>query len=176
MNLSRSGRFVFVAQWVFAVLLPVFFFIGRGFVGAEMGWLAVIGVVYGLVVIVVLLLPPVLTLCDREVRRARRTRTAYDVASWVLWAAFVVAALTVPDAGDGGHLDTALTTWTGGAVDDAASTAIYSATAWVIGLAYLATFVIALVGIARVRKAAQDAAPEDAASAAPSTDAAASGS
>ena len=76
MHIARSGRFVFVAQWVAAVLLPVFFFLGRGLVGAELGWMAIIGVVYGLLVVVVLLLPPVMTLFDRTVRRGKATRFA----------------------------------------------------------------------------------------------------
>ena len=156
MRQGRSGRFVFIAQWVLAVLLPLFFFLGRGLVGAQLGWMSVIGVVYGLVVIVILLGPPILTLFDAPVRTQRRTRVAYDVASVILWVVFLLAALTVPDSGDGGHLDTALTTWTGGAVGDAASTAIFSVAAILIGLAYLATFVIGVAGIVRGRSAVQD--------------------
>ena len=47
MQFASSGRIVVIAQWVLAVLLPAFVFLGRGFVGAELGWMAVIGVVYG---------------------------------------------------------------------------------------------------------------------------------
>ncbi len=119
MRIARSGRFVFVAQWVMIVLLPLFFFLGRGLVGAGMGWLAVLGVVYGIVVIIVLAVPPVMTLFDRTVRRGKATRLGYDISSFVLWAAFVLAALTVPDAADGPPLDSALTAWTGGAITHA---------------------------------------------------------
>ena len=83
----RSGRFVFVAQWVFAVLLPIFFFIGRGVVGAQLGWLSVLGVIYGFFVIVLLLVPPMMTLFDRTVRRQKRTRWGYALSTIVLWAA-----------------------------------------------------------------------------------------
>ena len=150
MRIARSGRFVFVAQWVAAVLLPVVFFLGRGLVGAELGWMAVLGVVYGILAVVVMLLPPVMTLFDRTVRRGRATRFGYDIASFVLWAAFIVAALTVPDSGDSGHLDSALTTWTG--VSYETSQAIFTVAAAVIGLAYLATVVLGIIGITRWRR------------------------
>ena len=90
MQLARSGRFVFVAQWVAAVLLPVFFFIGRGFLGAELGWMAIIGIVYGAAVIALMLVPPILTLFDREGRRLRRTSRAYDIATFGLAIAGIV--------------------------------------------------------------------------------------
>lgn len=152
MQLARSGRFVFVAQWVAAVLLPVFLFIGRGFLGAELGWMAIIGIVYGAAVIALMLVPPILTLFDREGRRLRRTRGAYDIATFVLWAAFVVAAISVPDSNDSGHLDSAATTWTGGAIDYEASTSIFTAAAVVAGLAYLAILGLAIAGIVRGRR------------------------
>ena len=151
MHIARSGRFVFVAQWVAAVLLPVFFFLGRGVVGAELGWMAIIGIVYGILVVVVLLLPPVLTLFDRTVRRRRATRFAYDMGSFVLWGGLIAAALAVPDSGDSGHLDSALTTWTGGAVTYETSSMIFTVAAFIVGLAYLAVVVIAIIGIARWR-------------------------
>ena len=152
MRIARSGRFVFIAQWVAAVLLPVFFFLGRGLVGAELGWMAIVGIVYGLLVVVVLVLPPIMTLFDRTVRRGKATRLAYDIATFVLWAAFVLAALSVPDSGDSGHLDSALTRWTGGAITYEASSVVFTVAATLIGLAYLATFVVAVVGIARWRR------------------------
>jgi predicted RND superfamily exporter protein len=153
MQLARSGRFVFVAQWVAALLLPVFFFIGRGFLGAELGWMAIIGIVYGAVVIALMFVPPILTLFDREGRRRGRTRSAYDIATFVLWAAFVVAAISVPDSSDSGHLDSALTVWTGGAVDYEASTDVFTGAAIVAGLAYLAVLALAIAGIVRGRRA-----------------------
>lgn len=152
MHIARTGRFVFIAQWVAAVLLPLFVFLGRGLVGAQMGWMAVLGIVYGLFVIVVLLVPPVMTLFDRTVRRQKTTRFAYDISSFVLWGALLIAGLTIPDAGDGGPVDTALTVWTGGAIDNDASTFIFGMAGIVIGLAYLATFVTAIMGIVRWRR------------------------
>lgn len=152
MHIARSGRFVFVAQWVAAVLLPVFFFIGRGLVGAQLGWLSVLGVVYGLFAIAILMVPPIMTLFDRTVRRSKTTRFGYDIASFALWTGILVASLTVPDSGDGGHLDSALTTWTGGGISYETSEAIFTVAAVIIGLAYLAAVVFGIIGIARWRR------------------------
>jgi predicted RND superfamily exporter protein len=152
MRIARSGRFVFIAQWVAAVLLPVFFFLGRGLVGAELGWMAIVGIVYGLVVVAILLVPPIMTLFDRTVRREKETRFGYDISSFVLWAALLLAALTVPDSDDSGHLDSAVTTWTGGGISYETSEAVFAVAATLIGLAYLATVVFGIIGIARWRR------------------------
>jgi predicted RND superfamily exporter protein len=152
MHIASSGRFVFIAQWVAVVLLPVIFFLGRGLLGAELGWMAIIGIVYGLLVVAILLVPPIMTLFDRTVRRGKATRFAYDISSFVLWGAFLVAAVTVPDSGDSGHLDSALTTWTGGGVSYETSEAIFTVAGVLIGLAYLATVVFGIIGIARWRR------------------------
>jgi len=114
MELATRGRLVFIAQWVLAVLLPAFVFVGRALVGAELGWMAVIGIaVYGLPTILILLVPPLITLFDTEARTARSVRRAYAWASAVLWGALLVAGLTIPDSGDSGHLASALSRWTG---------------------------------------------------------------
>ena len=152
MQIARTGRFVFVAQWVAAVLLPLFFFLGRGLVGAQIGWMGIIGIVYGLLVVAILLVPPIMTLFDRTVRREKTTRFGYDVSTFVLWGAFLLASLTVPDSGDSGHLDSAVTTWSGGAISYETSEAIFTVAAIVIGLAYLAIVVFAVLGIARWRR------------------------
>ena len=153
MQISGSGRFVYVAQWVLAVLLPVFFFIGRGLVGGELGWLSVVGIFLGLIMIAALLIPPVITRFDREVREQRSTRVAYSVASWALWVALLVGALSVPDEADGGALDTALTTWTGGAIDDAASGVIFAVAGVAMLVAYLGQLALAIAGAVRSRSA-----------------------
>lgn len=152
MRIARSGRFVFIAQWVAAVLLPLFFFLGRGLVGAQIGWMGIVGIVYGLGVVAILLVPPIMTLFDRTVRRQKETRFGYDLSTFALWGGFLVASLTVPDSGDSGHLDSAVTTWSGGAISYETSGAIFTVAAVVIGLAYLATVVFAIIGIARWRR------------------------
>lgn len=150
MHIEGTGKFVFYAQWAAAVFLPVFFFIGRGFVGAGVGWLGFFGVVYGLIVIAVLLVPPALTLFDREVRRERATRLWYDIATALLWLGFVLGGLTVPDAGDSGPLDTAFMAWFG--VSAETSAALFALASALIGLSYLGAFVTAIMGITRSRR------------------------
>jgi hypothetical protein len=151
MHIEGSGRVVYYAQWPAAVFLPVFFFIGRGNVGAGVGWLGFFGLVYGVIVIAVLLVPPVLTLFDREVRRARATRLWYDIASAVLWLGLLVAGMTVPDAADSGPLDTVFMNWFG--ISAETSAALFALAAGVTGLAYLASVVTALRGVAAARRA-----------------------
>ncbi|MGL4256467.1 hypothetical protein [Microbacterium sp.] len=151
MHIEGTGRFVYYAQWPAAVFLPVFFFIGRGNVGAGVGWLGFFGLVYGVIVIAVLLVPPVLTLFDREVRRARATRLWYDIASAVLWLGLLVAGMTVPDAADSGPLDTVFMNWFG--ISAETSAALFALAAGVTGLAYLASVVTALRGVAAARRA-----------------------
>ena len=53
--------------------------------------MALVGIVYGILVVIVLILPPVMTLFDRTVRRGRATRLAYDVGSFVLWGSLLAA-------------------------------------------------------------------------------------
>ena len=152
MHIEGTGRFVFYAQWPVAVFLPVLFFIGRGNLGAEVGWLGFFGIVYGLIVIALLLVPPAITLFDPEVRRSRSTRLHYDIASAVLWLGIVLGALTVPDAGDSGPLDTVLMSWFG--ITAQTSAALFAIAAGLIGLAYLAQLVLAVRGVVRGRAAA----------------------
>ncbi|MDY0908263.1 hypothetical protein [Microbacterium sp. CFBP9034] len=152
MHIEGTGRIVFYAQWAMALLLPVFFFLGRGAVGAELGWMAIVGIVYGAVVVGLLLIPPVLTLFDTEVRRARATRVRYDLASAVLWLGFVLGGLTVPDSGDSGHLNSALMSWWN--ITEETSQALFVISAVLVGLAYLAMLVLAVWGIVIGRRAA----------------------
>ena len=149
MHFEGTGRFVYYAQWPVAVFLPVLFFVGRGNLGAEVGWLGFFGLAYGVVVIALLLVAPALTLFDREARRARSTRLFYDIASAVLWLGFVLGALTVPDAGDSGALDTVLMSWFG--ITAQTSAALFAISAGLMGLAYVTQLVLAVRGIARGR-------------------------
>src|SRR5690606_8140776 len=97
MQITRSGRFVFVAQWIFALVLPLFAIVGRIFIGSPIGWMMVIGVWFGLLGVLALYVPPILTLFGREVRRRKATRRGYTISSWVLWVAIVVLGITIVD-------------------------------------------------------------------------------
>lgn len=151
MQFAASGRIVVIAQWLLAVLLPVFVFIGRGFVGAELGWMAVIGIVYGWIIIVLLLVPPVITLFDTEARRNGTVRELYAVFTAIVWFGLLLAGITIPDAGDSGHLPTALTAWTG--ASEGVSTAVFNAGAGIAVLGWIAAIVAAVMGVVRSRRA-----------------------
>lgn len=151
MQFASSGRIVVVAQWVLAVLMPVFLFIGRGFVGAELGWMSVIGIVYGWILIVLLLIPPILTLFDTEARSSGTVREGYAIFAALVWFGLLVAGISIPDSGDSGHLQTALTTWTG--ASEQFSTAVFTAGFGLAVFAWLVTIVQAIRGIVYSRRA-----------------------
>lgn len=150
MQFAASGRVVVIAQWVLAVLLPAFVFLGRGFVGAELGWMAVIGVVYGWIFIVLLLVPPIITLFDTEARQSGTVRELYAVFTALLWFGLLLAGLTIPDSGDSGHLRSAVSAWTGASYEF--SSALFNAGAGVAALAWIATVVVAVMGAIRGRR------------------------
>lgn len=156
MRIAGPGRFVFVAQWPLAVLLPVWVFLGRGLVGAELGWMAVLGVsVYGIPMIVILLIPPLVSLFDRDVRAAKAERAGYSFATWIVWISVVLSALVIPDSADAGPADTALTRWTGGAVSNDLAEDVFYALFVVGNLALLLALALAIAGIVRSRGRAE---------------------
>ena len=153
MRITSSGRFVFRAQWVLPVLLTLFLLFGRGLVGSPLGWMAFIGIWIAFPLLIAMYVPPLLTLADREVRAAGATRRAYSIASWVLWVALVVTALTVVDGGDSGEVGSALTVWTGEALSSEASMTLMIVGGLVSLTALAVTFVLAILGIVRSRSA-----------------------
>lgn len=152
MTFLRSGRFVFVVQWILAVLLPVWIFLGRELVGAQVGWMAVIGIVYGGFGILFLLVPPLVSLFDREVRRRKSERAAYSVAMTVAWVALFLSALVIPDSGDSGHLDAALTVWTGGAIGYDVTEPTFAALLVLTLFALVAAIALAITGAVRASR------------------------
>lgn len=109
MEPSRVGRFVYLAQWWFAVLLPCFFFWGRAMFGSTVGWLTVVGSVFIIPLIVIALIPPLVTRADRRGRAARSTSRGYAISSIVGWVGGVVAGLGIRDGGDTGGSGSAFT-------------------------------------------------------------------
>ena len=45
MQITVRHRWVNVWQWILAVVLPAFVIVGRALLGAELGWMAVVGIV-----------------------------------------------------------------------------------------------------------------------------------
>ena len=149
MRFAASGRFVFVAQWPAAVVLPLFFLVGRALVGSELGFMVVLGIVFVPLAIGLLLAPALLTRFDLESRRVRATRLAYDVASFGLWGGCVLAALSVEDSLGFVDVPSAISTWTGASSNDSA--AVFAAAVALIVVSYLAAVLLAIMGILRGR-------------------------
>lgn len=152
MQLLRSGRALFILQWFLAILLPVFIFLGRGLVGAGLGWMSVVGIVYGPILILLLLVPPLAVLFDGPARKGGTVRRHYATATYVLWGALLVVGLSIPDAGDSGSVPSALMAWTG--ISDDASELIFIGAGGVAVIAWIAALVAAIVGAVRGRAVA----------------------
>lgn len=152
MDFPRAGRFVFIVQWILAVLLPIWIFLGRGLVGAQMGWMSVLGIVYGAFVILFLLFPPLMSLFDRDVRREKSERRAYSIAMGSAWVSLFLVGLVIPDSGDSGRLDAALTVWTGGAISYEATETIFTILLIIAFFALVAGLALAIIGAGQARR------------------------
>lgn len=152
MRISRSGRFVFVAQWFLALVLWIWVVLGRGLLGVEMGWMALAGVVYSVVVVPALYIPPVLSLFDREVRAGATARSGYAVSSIVMWIALFVLGFVLPDAGDGGALPSFVSQAFGVSEEISAALCAVCAGAFLVGL--LGAVAWAVAGIVRSSRTA----------------------
>lgn len=158
MQFASSGRFVFIAQWVLAVLLPVWVVIGRGLVGAPLGWWVVLGAIYGIVFVIGLLVPPVIALFDRPARRRATVRTGYAVSMIAVWVPMFLSGLAIPDGGDDGIVGSALMKWTGMSED--ASMIIFLLCGAVAFVAWLAALAFAIASVVRgSRESAPPVAP-----------------
>ncbi|GAA1996533.1 hypothetical protein [Microbacterium ulmi] len=146
---ASFGRFVYIAQWWAAVVLPVFVWIGRVLVGGYAGWIAVLGVLYLPLFVAALLVPPILTLFDRGVKPGRVARLGYSVASALLWVGILVLGAALPDAADAPGGGSALMTWTGMSLET--SIAILTGASYLSLAAYIAVLALAVAGIARGR-------------------------
>lgn len=147
-----AGRVAFIVQWIAPVVLPFFLFWGRVFVGAPLGWLAVVGVVYAAVMLVALYIAPILTIYDRDVRPIASTRNSYATVSWMLWVAVIVMALSVPDQADSPPFPAALTVWTDGGVSAEMASFIFTLASVFALIMWIATIALAIVGIVRSRR------------------------
>lgn len=141
-----------VWQWPLAVVLPVFVILGRALLGAELGWMAVVGiVVYAAPTIIAMLVPPILTVFDHQARAARTVRRGYALASYLLWGSLFVAGLTIPDSGDNGHLRSVVSRWL--PVSYEASEVIFYVALAVAVLAWALALAVAISGAFASRKA-----------------------
>ncbi|PZU44254.1 MAG: hypothetical protein DI566_12515 [Microbacterium sp.] len=150
MQFASFGRFVFIAQWILAVLLPIWVVIGRGLVGAPLGWWVVFGAIYGIAFVIGLLVPPVIALFDSPARQRATVRTGYAVSMIAVWVPMFLSGLAVPDGGDDGVVGSALTNWTG--MSDDTSMIIFLLCGAIAFVAWLAALVFAIASIVRGSK------------------------
>jgi hypothetical protein len=119
-------------------------------VGSVPGWLTIVGWIYAIPVVALLLIPPIVTLFDRQAERERSSRLAYVVSSWILWSALFVMGLAVPDADDTGARYSALSASSGISLD--VSVSLFSGASFVAIGAFLAQLVTASLSVAQSRK------------------------
>lgn len=143
-SLTRPGRFVWMMQWWAPVILPFWVLLGRGFVGAGLGFVGIFGfVAIGVPSLIVLYIPALITLGDNDVRIARKTRFAYSIGACLLWGILLVTGLFVPDSSDGGPMPSAVMTWTSGGIAIDQSLIIMT-----VGIGVAAAADVAVIGLA----------------------------
>jgi len=144
MRLSGT-RFVRIFQWIAPVLLTFLVVFGRGFFGAPMGWMALIGLFVGPVVALAMYIPPIIVVFDRDAKAARSTRLFYDIASWLTWAALLVLMFTLEDGGDSPPFGSVVSTW--GMMSSDAAGSVFAVALIVAFLGWLGTIASAIVGV-----------------------------
>lgn len=145
-----GGRFVQVFQWIAPVLLTFLVVFGRGFFGAPMGWMVLIGLFIAPFVAIAMYIPPVVVVFDRDAKAARSTRLYYAIASWVTWAALLVMMFTLEDGGDAPPFGSVLSTW--GVMSSGTSSSIF-AVALIVGfLGWVGTITTAIIGVVDSRR------------------------
>lgn len=159
MQRSLSGRIVFIVQWIAPVVLTFFLFWGRAFVGAELGWMSVVGVVFAVLMLIALYIAPVLTVFDRDVRPTATARASYTFVNYLLWGGLFVMAITIPDAADGPPLPGALTVWTRGGVGIEMSSFLFTLAFVFTAIMWVTTITLAILGIVRSRRPQGTAVP-----------------
>ncbi|KDA06917.1 hypothetical protein DC31_07405 [Microbacterium sp. CH12i] len=144
-----SGRFVRVFHWIAPLVLPLLVLYGREIFGAPSGWIAAFGLILVPFVAVPMYVPPIIVLFDRDARATRHTRRMYNVASYVLWAMFLIMMLTLTDGGDSAAQSVLSH---GGLITADASMALFVFAAGVAVIAYIGQVIAAVVGITEARR------------------------
>lgn len=148
------SRLVFYGQWPAAVLLPLFYVVGRVWIGAGGGWSVVLGVILGPIVVLLLLIPPMLTLVDPATRAARATRGTYTRLTLLLWVLGAFSVITKSDQADGAKEDSALSAWTAIPVSTTDSLQAIATTGfWIVWAVLL---VVAAAGIRSGRRSVRE--------------------
>lgn len=145
-----DGKFVRIFQWFAPVVMPFLIFFGHGFLGAPLGWMGVIGIIYGPFILAAMYLVPVIGLFDRDARAARGTRQLYDVFSWIAWASMLLMTFTIVDGGDTPPFESVVSAW--GLMNDEASAFLFHIGFFISIFGLLSAFVTNIIGIVVSRR------------------------
>lgn len=146
--MKLSGiRFVRIFQWIAPVLLPLLVLFGRGILGAPMGWMTFIGIFVAPFMVILMFIPPIIVVFDRDAKAARSTRLFYDIASWVLWGALLLMMFTLVDGGDTPPFGSAVSTW--GWMDSATSSTVSGIAFLVAVIGWVGALITAIIGASR---------------------------
>jgi hypothetical protein len=142
-------RIVFFAQWPAAVLAPIWLFIAPG--AFQPGWSAVLALITGPLLFIVMIVPAIICVSARTVRRSGMAPAVYAVLVVLLWIAVLVFGLAFPGSSDVKAYPSFLEG--AGASADTADAVAAVCTLAVIGLS-IGIIVAASVGAAQARKSA----------------------
>jgi hypothetical protein len=154
---ARIGRFVFVAQWVAVILLPLSVSFGRMLFGAEPGWFSVLFLFYGApLMALALLVGPVITVSARSIRSTRTAPLGYSIATLALWLLVLLVGAFIVDAGDSTGANAVAMVVFSIEPHTPAMDFISLLSSWFIGaavLAWLTSLVLLIVALSRGRMA-----------------------
>ncbi|GAA3671114.1 hypothetical protein GCM10022202_36830 [Microbacterium marinilacus] len=137
-------------QWFLAVIMPFFAVFGRVLFTGELGWLGVIGLLFSPIGAILLLVPPLVALFDREARRLGSVRVAYAWATVAIWVALFAFSLTAPDSSDAHPYPSPLQVLTG--IGSGTSMAVTTVVVTVAAAGWLLALGVAIAGIVRSRR------------------------
>lgn len=150
---DRLGRFVFVAQWVAVIVLPIWVALGRYVVGDQPGWFSVLFLFFGApLMALVLLIAPIVCVSSRSIRRARAVPFGFAVASVALWVLVLLASAFIVDAGDAWGPNSIAMTVLGIEAYSPGMDVIEEIGRWLIGVAVVAWLVSIVLLIAALTR------------------------
>lgn len=144
-----TNRFVRIFQWIAPVLLPAFLWFGRGFLGAPLGWMLLIGLFVVPFITLAMYVSAVVFVFDRDAAAAKAGRLVYDIPNYVLWVALLAMGMTVQDGGDDGVYGSVLSEW--GVLSDGATVAAFTVALAIAAAAWIAVLIAAIVCVVHSR-------------------------
>jgi hypothetical protein len=141
--MTRLRELTVTAMPAVTVALIAWIWLGRIVFGLPIGWLVIVGWIYPLPVLAGLL-TITSVLAHRQRRGPPRLSTPQTLVQLVLWAALFICGTALPDYTDGPELPSILQARVGTSAEAAA--AVFSASAWVAGGAWLLLLILLIAG------------------------------